>query len=267
MAKAKRQLQQNLKVIDLVVEVLDARAPASSRNPDLDALCANKLRLVVLNKRDLAQEDATQQWVRHFADGGGTAIAADSRQAGDAKKVLAAMQRAARPLVERYKARGVNKTVRAMIVGIPNVGKSSLINRLAKGKPAAVGDKPGVTRGTQWVKVAQGIELMDTPGLLWPKLESSGKNIAFLRSIRDEVVDAEALSADLLERLYALEPALLTQKYGSWAGDGEHMLYALCEYKHWLVAGHPDTARGAKAVLEAYRSGALGRYTWELPGE
>lgn len=267
MAKAKRLLQQHLRVIDLVVEVLDARIPDSSRNPELDALCASKLRMIVLNKKDLADEGCTQRWLDFYANKGVVAIATDARKEGDVKRLLSAIRKASEPLVQRYKARGVNKTVRVMVVGIPNVGKSSLINRIAKGKPAAVGDRPGVTRGTQWVRLAKGIELMDTPGLLWPKLDQRGQaqHIAYIRSIRDEVIEVEALCGLLLEELHGINPQKIQAVYGPWAGDGERMLYALCEHKRYLVNGEPDVQRGAKAVLDAFRSGGLGRYTLERP--
>lgn len=271
MAKARRMLLENLKLIDLVIEVLDARIPASSQNPDLQALFESKTRLFVLAKSDLASPQRTREWIARFATEGHIAIPFDAHEKKDAGRVTEAVSLAARPILERFAAKGVKKTVRAMVAGIPNAGKSTLINRLARGKPAAVGNKPGVTRGKQWVKAGPYLELLDTPGLLWPRLERRevALNIAWVGSIRDEVMDAEALAAGLLEKLYALAPDALHAAYGEREGmDGEALLYAIARRRNWMQkAGVEDTARVARAVIDEFRSGRLGRITLEFARE
>jgi ribosome biogenesis GTPase A len=269
MAKARRMLKENLKLIDLVIEVLDARIPASSRNPDFEELFRHKMRLLVLSKSDLASEHKTQAWIKEFSDEGYLAIPFNARSPRDTGRLLDAVQEIMRPSLERFAARGVKKTVRAIVAGIPNAGKSSLINRMARGNPAAVGNKPGVTRGKQWVKVGPYLELLDTPGLLWPKLDDRevAMNIAYVGSIRDEIMDAEALAAGLLDKLYALAPDAMIQAYGEKGTlSGELLLYELCRRRNWMLKPDvEDTERMARAVIDDFRTGKLGRITLDSP--
>ena len=269
MAKARRMLKENLKLVDLVIEVLDARIPASSRNPDFEELFRQKMRLLVLSKSDLAAAAQTQAWIRKFSGEGHLAVPFNARAPRDAGHLLDAVQEIMRPALERFAARGVKKTVRAIVAGIPNAGKSSLINRMACGNPAAVGNKPGVTRGKQWVKVSPYLELLDTPGLLWPKLDNRqvAMNIAYVGSIRDEIMDIEALSAGLLDKLYVIAPDSMAGVYGEKGTmDGEIFLYELCRRRNWMQKpGVEDTERMARAVIDDFRTGKLGRITLESP--
>ncbi len=270
MAKTRRMLQENLKFIDVVVEILDARAPLASRNPDFDDLFVNKARVVLLNKSDLADAGSTKRWISHFSRRGVEA-AGVSATGGSAKKIAVSLiEKAAKPRVDAMKAKGVNKTVRCMIVGIPNVGKSTLINRIAGINRAEVGDKPGVTRGKQWVKITPYLELMDTPGMLWPKLEDQelARHLAFLGSIRDEIMDSEELALDLLALLQAVVPERLIERYAKLSQDTpkEELLDAVCRSRGFLLrGGELDTERAARVALDEFRAGRIARVTLEQP--
>ena len=270
MTKTRRMLQENLKMIDVVVEILDARAPLASRNPDFDDLFAGKSRVVLLNKSDLADGSATKRWIAHFARRGIEA-AGISATGGSAKKIAVALiEKAAKPRVQAMKQKGVNKVVRCMIVGIPNVGKSTLINRIAGQSRAEVGDRPGVTRGKQWVKITPYLELMDTPGMLWPKLEDQelAKHLAFLGSIKDEVMDSEELALDMLALLQAASPAQVTERYSKLTPETpkEDLLKAVCLSRGFLLRGGAlDTERAAHVSLDEFRAGKIARVTLELP--
>ena len=270
MTKTRRMLQENLKMIDVVVEILDARAPLASRNPDFDDLFAGKARVVLLNKSDLADSNATKRWIKHF-NRKGVEAAGISATGGSAKKVAVALiEKAAKPKVDAMKAKGVNKVIRCMIVGIPNVGKSTLINRIAGQNRAEVGDKPGVTRGKQWVKITPYLELMDTPGMLWPKLEDQelAKHLAYLGSIKDEVMDSEELALDLLALLQAMSPSQVTERYTKLTSETpkEDLLKAVCLSRGFLLrGGELDTERAAHVSLDEYRAGKVARVTLELP--
>lgn len=270
MTKTRRMLQENLKMIDVVVEILDARAPLASRNPDFDDLFAGKSRVVLLNKSDLADGSATKRWIAHFARRGIDA-AGISATGGSAKKIAVALiEKAAKPRVQAMKQKGVNKVVRCMIVGIPNVGKSTLINRIAGQSRAEVGDRPGVTRGKQWVKITPYLELMDTPGMLWPKLEDQelAKHLAFLGSIKDEVMDSEELALDMLALLQAASPAQVTERYSKLTPETpkEDLLKAVCLSRGFLLRGGAlDTERAAHVSLDEFRAGKIARVTLELP--
>ena len=270
MTKTRRMLQENLKMIDVVVEVLDARAPLASRNPDFDDLFAGKARVVLLNKSDLADSNATKRWITYY-NRKGIEAAGISATGGSAKKIAVALiEKAAKPRVDAMKAKGVNKVVRAMIVGIPNVGKSTLINRIAGQNRAEVGDKPGVTRGKQWVKITPYLELMDTPGMLWPKLEDQelAKHLAFLGSIKDEVMDSEELALDLLALLQSMSPSQVTERYSKLTSETvkQDLLRAVCLSRGFLLrGGELDTERAAHVSLDEYRAGKVARVTLELP--
>jgi ribosome biogenesis GTPase A len=270
MTKTRRMLQENLKMIDVVVEILDARAPRASRNPDFDDLFAGKARVVLLNKSDLADSNATKRWITHF-NRRGIEAAGISATGGSAKKIAVSLiEKAAKPRVNAMKLKGVNKVVRCMIVGIPNVGKSTLINRIAGQNRAEVGDKPGVTRGKQWVKITPYLELMDTPGMLWPKLEDQelAKHLAFLGSIKDEVMDSEELALDLLAYLNEFAPAQLAERYSKITAETpkQDLLNAVCRSRGFLLrGGELDTERAAHVSLDEFRAGKVARVTLEQP--
>ena len=270
MTKTRRMLQENLKMIDVVVEILDARAPLASRNPDFDDLFAGKARVVLLNKSDLADSNATKRWITHF-NRRGIEAAGISATGGSAKKIAVwLIEKAAKPRVDAMKLKGVNKVVRCMIVGIPNVGKSTLINRIAGQNRAEVGDKPGVTRGKQWVKITPYLELMDTPGMLWPKLEDQelAKHLAYLGSIKDEVMDSEELALDLLAYLNQFVPAQVAERYSKVTAETpkEELLNAVCRSRGFLLrGGEMDTERAAHVSLDEFRAGKVARVTLEQP--
>ena len=270
MTKTRRMLQENLKMIDVVVEVLDARAPLASRNPDFDDLFAGKSRVVLLNKSDLADSNATKRWITYY-NRKGIEAAGISAPGGSAKKIAVALiEKAAKPRVDAMKLKGINKVVRCMIVGIPNVGKSTLINRIAGQNRAEVGDRPGVTRGKQWVKITPYLELMDTPGMLWPKLEDQelAKHLAYLGSIKDEVMDSEELALDLLTQLQAMSPSQVAERYSKLTAETpkEDLLKAVCLSRGFLLrGGELDTERAAHVSLDEFRAGKVARVTLEQP--
>ena len=270
MTKTRRMLQENLKMIDVVVEVLDARAPRASRNPDFDDLFAGKARVVLLNKSDLADSNATKRWIADF-NRRGIEAAGISATGGSAKKVAVSLiEKAAKPKVDALKAKGINKTIRAMIVGIPNVGKSTLINRIAGQNRAEVGDKPGVTRGKQWVKITPYLELMDTPGMLWPKLtdQELAKHLAYLGSIKDEVMDSEELATDMLALLQTIAPAQVQERYSKFTAETPRndLLKSVCLSRGFLLrGGELDTERAAHVSLDEFRAGKVARVTLEQP--
>ena len=271
MAKARRMLAESVKLVDVVIEMVDARAPASTRNPDFDDLFGTKPRVVVLNKADLADPEATRAWIRTYRARGWDAISFSANAGKGVKEAVSLVERAARPVVERMKAKGVNKTVRAMIVGIPNVGKSTFINRLRGSAAAKAGNRPGVTRGKQWIVVGPYLEFLDTPGMLWPKFEDkeAARRLAFLGSIRGEIMDNERLSAELLEFLRdrAPEGAKARLKIDMDAEkSGEQLLEEACRRRGWLLPGaRPDTERASALILDEFRSGKMGRLTLEAP--
>ncbi|MEA4938217.1 MAG: ribosome biogenesis GTPase YlqF [Christensenella sp.] len=270
MAKTRRMLVDNLKMIDVVVEVIDARAPLASRNPDFDDLFVGKARVVLLNKSDLADGNSTKRWIS-FYNRRGIEASGVSATGGSAKKIVTALiEKAAKPRVDAMKAKGVNKVVRCMIVGIPNVGKSTLINRMAGESRAEVGDRPGVTRGKQWVRISPYLELMDTPGMLWPKLEDQelAKHLAFLGSIKDEIMDSEELATDLLVLLQQMVPAPLTERFSKLAADTprEELLNAISRSRGFLLrGGELDTERASHVALDEFRAGKIARVTLEQP--
>ena len=270
MAKAKRQLSQQLGRVDAVIELCDARLPHASRNPDLDRLAAGKARVLILNKEDLADAAETQAWLNAFHAQGLQAMAYVST-AGKTKQAFDLIARVSREAVERAAQRGVHKTVRAMVVGVPNVGKSTFINQVAKRKSAKAGNRPGVTRGKQWVSVDAGLELLDTPGILWPKFEdeTTGIHLAFTGAVKDEIMDLETLACHLIELLARRYPQALAERYKLEADPGlpGWELLELCGKKRGfrISGGEVDTERMAKVLLDEYRSGKLGNLTFETP--
>ena len=273
MAKTKKILETQIRSVDAVIELCDARAPKATRNPDLVRLTGGKTRILILNKADLASDAATAQWLAYYKKYGVTALKYQS-VGGRAKEIFRFIENAARPAVERMKARGANKTVRVMVVGIPNVGKSTFINHLRGAAVAKTSDRPGVTRSNQWVKITPYLELLDTPGMLWPKLEDQGsaRVLAFLGSIRDQIMDGEELATQLLETLLRIAPAQTRARYKlpeDAAGRlPEELLELACRGRGWLLSGgRCDTERAASLVLDEFRAGKLGRITLETPEE
>lgn len=271
MAKAKRMLEENLKLIDVVVELVDARAPRSTRNPDFDMLLRDKKRVIVLNKADLADKEYTKRWIACYkADG----IAATPfvSTGGDKKAIAALIEQAAAEKVARMREKGVLKTVRVMVVGIPNVGKSTFINRIAGAARAKVGDRPGVTKGKQWVKITPYLEMMDTPGLLWPKLDNKlyAQRLAFLGSIKDDIMDVETLASLLLVDLQKKHFAALKRRYKEIEADTEQgfLLEAVAKSRGFLLPGDTmDTERAARIVLDEFRAGKIAYATLDDPDE
>lgn len=271
MAKARRLLEGQLSRVDVVVELCDARIPRASRNPDLGALVSGKRRLLILNKADLADERQTRAWLAYYRTQGLDCMSFDSAK-GRAKDVITRIERAASEVVARYAARGVKKTVRAMIVGVPNVGKSTFTNKVNGASIARTGDRPGVTRSNQWVRITPYLELLDTPGLLWPKLDDQrdARALAFVGTINDRIMDQQMLAIRLLEQLLGDKPDAVDARFrlkGERA-QGVALLEAACRGRGWLLPGGvADTDRGAAVVLDEFRAGKLGRITLQsAPG-
>lgn len=270
MARAKRLLSDQLSRVDVVIELCDARLPLSSRNPDLKRLTEKKERVLLLGKSDLADPALTSEWLNLFKRQGLSCMALDMNR--QAKAALALIEKAAKETVERSAQRGIKKTVRAMVVGVPNVGKSTLINRLHGGSIAKVGDMPGVTRANQWVKVTPYLELLDTPGLLWPRLDDplAARRLAYIAAIRDEVLDTAQLAIQLLTDLIAVTPKTVQERFKikDLSLRGPELLDAVCVGRGFLMKGGVyDTERACKVVLDEFRGGKLGRITLEAPKE
>jgi ribosome biogenesis GTPase A len=280
MAKARRQLREQLRQVDVVLELCDARLPGSSRNPDLAGMCSGKRHALFLNKSDLADARATQAWVGAFTRVGVCASPFDALR-GRAQDALNIIEEIVREMVARYASRGVRKTVRALVVGVPNVGKSAFINRLSGRAAAHTSDRPGVTRAPQWVRVTDDLELLDTPGLLWPRIDdpNAARRLAYLGTIRDTILDQETLAESLLEELLIAAPDAARARFklpdGALAGnelgeesDKASLLDAVCAGRGFrLSGGRMDTTRAAAIVLDEFRAGKLGRITLETPGD
>lgn len=269
MAKTKRLLQDQIKRIDLVIEICDARVPYSSRNPDLDRMTAQKRRLLFLNKSDLADPSLNQAWLQYFRRLGTEAYLTDALKI-KGKDTIGIIDRSTKELVDKALAKGVRKTVRAMVVGIPNVGKSTLINRLYGRSVAQIGDRPGVTRSNQWVKVSPYLELLDTPGLLWPRLDdqAAARRLCYIGCVKDDVVDLADLTIHLLEDLCASVPERVTERFHIQDVNlkGIELLDAVCAGRGWLLKGAQyDYDRCCSVVLDEFRAGKLGRITMEKP--
>lgn len=270
MTKAKRQMQEDIKLIDLIIELVDARIPLSSRNPDIDELGKNKSRLVLLNKSDLADERYNEKWVAYFQEKGFFVLKVNSRSGAGLKAIQGIVQEACREKIERDRRRGIkNRPIRAMVVGIPNVGKSTFINSYAGKACAKTGNKPGVTKGKQWIRLNKNLELLDTPGILWPKFEDQevGKRLAYIGSIKDEILNLEELSLELLDYLRKNYPGVLQQRYGiSEEGTPLSMLEGIAENRKCLIRGQElDYAKAAGILMEEFRNGKIERITLEYP--
>ena len=271
MTKARRAMEADLKLVDAVCELLDARIPYASRNPDIDALCRNKPRLVILNRADMADPAMTRRWSEAFRARGLMTLETDSKSRRGISRFGPAVRELLSGKLAQYSAKGqVGRTLRVMVVGIPNVGKSTLINAVSGRKGARAENRPGVTRGKQWVTVDQGLELLDTPGILWPRFEDMqvGRHLAYTGAVKEQVVDQEELAAGLMSLLAERYPAVLAERYGiDCAGRSPwELLEAAGRRRGFLVSGgEVDLERSCRMILEEFRNGKRGRFTLETP--
>lgn len=274
MTKALRKIKDSLKAVDLVTEIVDARLPMSSRNPDIDSLVSNKPRLIILNKSDMANPNATSMWVSYYEKSGIRAIPMDCKSGKGVKLFLPSVRELMKPQIEKWESSGmVGRAIRIMIVGIPNVGKSSLINKLAGKNRAKAEDRPGVTRGNQWYTIDGNIELLDTPGVLWPKFDDPevGEKLAFTGAVKDRILDIELLAVRLLEVFQQCPNQYFLERFKLQNTDlSQYTPYELLELvgkkRGMLISGGEiDTLRAANVLLDEYRGGKLGKVTLELP--
>ena len=274
MTKARRMISDNMKLIDAVCEIVDARIPMSSRNPDIDDITAGKPRLVILNRVDLADTAATKQWAAHFRAGGAVVLETDAKSGKGINGFAPAVRELLKEKIAVREQKGqIGHSIRVMVVGVPNVGKSTFINKVAKRKAALTSDRPGVTRGKQWITVDGGIELLDTPGILWPRFDSQtvGENLAFTGAIRDEIMDRVTLAANLMLRLRAFYPDRIEARYKFVPApdvNGYDLLEMAAKKRGFLISGGEyDLERMAAVLLDEFRGGMLGRLTLERPDE
>ncbi len=270
MTKAKRMMIEDIKLIDLVIELVDARIPMSSRNPDIDALAKGKSRVILLNKADLADEKVNDKWVQYFSNKGFHVIKADSRNRGGLKNIKTVIDNACKEKKERDRRKGIiNRPVRAMVAGIPNVGKSTFINSFAGRACAKTGNKPGVTKGKQWIRLGKDVELLDTPGILWPKFddEKVGTDLAFIGSVNDQVINLTELAAELIAFLKENYKGRLNERYGADEGtDDNEIMKSIALSRGCLKkGGEIDYDKAVALLLDDFRSGKLGRISVEVP--
>lgn len=274
MTKAKRMMQEDIKLIDLVIELVDARVPFGSRNPDIDELGKNKSRIILLNKSDLADAKKNKLWMGYFADKGFHALEINAKTGTGVKSIQGVVQEACRDKIERDRRRGIlNRPVRAMVVGIPNVGKSTFINSFAGRACAKTGNRPGVTKGKQWIRLNKGLELLDTPGILWPKFEDQtvGLHLAMIGSMNDEIVHLDELAYELIRFLRGEYPGLLEKRYDIEISDGQDaydVIRAVCVSRKCYLKGEElDIMKASSMVVDDFRSGRIGKITLEIPEE
>ena len=271
MTKTRRQIEADLKLVDAVCEIVDARIPMSSRNPDIDAICGGKPRILVLNRMDLADPEATKKWAAFFRDKGMSVIATDCKSRRGISDFTPAARRACAEKLERDAKRGMNRPLRVMVVGIPNVGKSTLINQISGRKGAKAENRPGVTRGKQWVTVDAGLQLLDTPGILWPKFEDPrvGMMLAYTGAVKENVIDLEELACFLMTLLHKHYPKALLDRYQVEAPEdtpGWELLELAGRKRGYLVSGgEVNLERMARVLLDEFRGGKLGKFTLEMP--
>lgn len=270
MTKAKRMMQEDIKLVDLIIELVDARVPLSSHNPDIDELGKNKARIVLLNKTDLADPAANKQWAEYYREKGAHVLEVNSKTGMGIKGINGLVQEACREKIERDRRRGiVNRPVRAMVVGIPNVGKSTFINSFAGKACTKTGNKPGVTKGKQWIRMSKTLELLDTPGILWPKFEDQevGMRLAFIGSINDEIIIMEELACDLLNCLKNIYPDSILNRYQiEWQETASGTLEEIARKRGCFGKGETiDFKKAADLLVDDFRSGRLGRMTMERP--
>ena len=270
MTKAKRMMQEDIKLIDLIIELVDARTPLSSRNPDIDELGKNKSRMILLNKSDLSDPQANKAWMTYFEGKGIQTVEVNSKSGNGLKNIQNAVAKACAAKIERDRKRGIlNRPVRAMVVGIPNVGKSTFINSYAKKACTKTGNKPGVTKGKQWIKLNKTLELLDTPGILWPKFEDNeiGMRLAFIGSINDQILYSEELAADFIKYIQSIYPNCICVFYGFEKQDDPYKcLEEIARVRRCLGKNETlDIKKAAMILMDDFRSGKLGRLTLELP--
>jgi len=271
MTKTRRQIEADLKQVDAVCEIVDARIPISSRNPDIDSICGNKPRIIVLNRMDLADPDTTKRWLTYFRSKNIAAVATDCKSRKGINSFQPAVRSVLQEKIARDAAKGMSRPLRVMVVGIPNVGKSTLINQISGRKGAKAENRPGVTRGKQWVTVPGGLLLLDTPGILWPKFEDPnvGMMLAYTGAVKEDVIDTEELACRLMELLWKYYPQVIRERYKIESEEntpGYEMLEAAGRKRGFLMArGEVNTERMAKVLLDEYRSGKLGYFTLEVP--
>lgn len=272
MTKAKRQMQEDIKLIDLVIELVDARIPLSSRNPDIDELGKNKSRLIIMNKSDLSDETLNMTWAAYFKKLGYFVVQLDSRSKAGMKTVTNVVMDACKEKIERDLKRGIkNRPVRAMVIGIPNVGKSTFINSYAGKACAKTGNKPGVTKGKQWIRLNKNVELLDTPGILWPKFEDQavGLCLALIGSMNDEILNKDELALELIQILTKTYPGVLNERYEvEERAEPTQILIQIAKNRKCISKGNePDYSKAAALLIEEFRSGKIGRITLEQPPE
>lgn len=274
MTKAQRMIEENIKMVDAVCEILDARIPNSSRNPDIDRLAAGKPRLIILNRVDLADSQITARWRKHFEAQGMAILETDAKTGKGINGFVPAVRRLLADKIKEYESKGqVGRALRVMILGIPNVGKSTFINKVAGRKAAIAGDKPGVTRGKQWINIDSGLDLLDTPGILWPKFDSQevGELLAITNAIKADVLDKETLGANFMLRLREFYPQALKERYKfepDPEANGFELLEAAAKKRGFLVSrGEYDIERMANTLLGEYHDGKLGRLSLEIPND
>lgn len=270
MTKTRRMIEENLKLVDAVVEIVDSRIPESSRNPLLTELCGNKPRIIMLNKCDYSDDEVTKLWREHYEKQGYTVLVCDCRSGKGINRFLPVLKSKLADLLERRRAKGmIGKALRIMVVGIPNVGKSSFINRMANSKKVKVEDRPGVTRGKQWVSIDKEVELLDMPGILWPKFDDKqvAVRLAFTGAIKDDVMDIESLAEELGAYLKENYPERLKERYKLDTLDG-YITELIARKRGMMISGgEPDTERAAITLLDEYRGGKIGKITLERPVE
>lgn len=270
MTKAKRQMQEDIKLIDLVIELVDARIPLSSRNPDIDELGKNKYRLILMNKADLADKEQTKKWAEYFKSKGFFVVSLDARTKNSMKSITDIVMEACKEKIERDRKRGIkNRPVRAMVVGIPNVGKSTFINSYAGKACAKTGNKPGVTKGKQWIRLNKNVELLDTPGILWPKFEDQmvGLRLAIIGSIKDEILNIDELAMELIKYLIKNYSGIINARYEvDESKELTDIIVDIAKNRNCLLkGGEPDYSKAAALVIDDFRSGKMGCITLESP--
>lgn len=271
MTKAKRAMKEDIKLIDLIIELVDARVPLSSRNPDIDDLGAGKARMVLLNKSDLADERFNGAWTEYFEAQGCHVVKVNSKSGAGLKQINNVVQIACKEKIERDRRRGIlNRPVRAMVVGIPNVGKSTFINSFAGKACAKTGNKPGVTKGNQWIRLNKSLELLDTPGILWPRFEDQqvGIKLALIGSINDEILNKDELAMELIRFLVKYYPKVLQERYGIETEEEFQVLEEVARARSCLAkGGELDLIKASNLLIDDFRSGKLGRMTMEFPSK
>ncbi len=274
MAKAKRMMLEDIKLIDLVIELVDARAPLASKNPDIDGIAKNKSRIILLNKSDLADKTANKQWAEYFTQQGFYVVEVNSKTGAGVKSINSVVQKACAEKIERDRKRGIlNRPVRAMVVGIPNVGKSTFINSFAGRACAKTGNKPGVTKGKQWIRLNKSLELLDTPGILWPKFDdqAAARRLAMIGSINDDVVHLDELACELVDFLRSKYGGLLEKRYDIEIAEGDtpyEIIKSICICKKCFLKGEElDIMKASAMIVDDFRNGRIGRVTLEWKTE